>query len=875
MLKLIAAKSCNDPNKWLSFITHAKDTAGIMMKLLGRISDHEREYLAAELNLGFGYDKSIDISEKLCLLTAYLHDIGKLTPAFQIKIASNIFGYSELLVNQGIDLTDISEPAKSPHSISGMNILKKFGFSEGFTCIIGSHHGRCVEDDDQIYCYTENYYGHRSLNRADWENTWDEWIRYALNECGFETADEVPVPNVKVQMLITALLIMSDWIASNPDYFPLVETFTVPNEEERIINAWKALGMSSSWYAEFTSETKGLFEHDFGFSPLPFQQDIMDITSNVSSPGIYIIEAPMGLGKTEAALAAAEILAGKFSCGGLYYGLPTQATANGLFRRICCWAENQHDGEKHSIRLAHGATDLNDEYGAMFHGNANNICDEEGLFVHEWFESGKLALLADFVIATVDQFLMASLKQKHAMLRHLGLAGKVVIIDECHAYDAYMNVYLDRTLTWMGAYKVPVIVLSATLPPSRKSSLIKAYLNVKTDITQSNNNNAYPIMTWTDKGETLSKPLSGKGGAKTITVIRISGDKLIESLTNKLKNGGCAAVIVNTVLKAQELSKMLIDRLGGFEVICFHSRFTATDRADIESALLKRVGKNSSAANRNKLIVVGTQVIEQSLDLDFDFMVTELCPMDLLLQRSGRLHRHGRTRPKGLENAVLAVMQEDTKASEIIYTKWLLMQTDKYLPDQLDIPSCIPELVGKVYSEPADNKIPEWNEYMIRINNKEENAKKYCIASNLINSRRANLVKILDDNVGNDTEAEASVRDGDDTVEVLLLIRGDDGKYRFLPWRNGGSELDTTIQLTEAESVRVARERLRLPAWFSKFGNHSKTINALTAVPERWRNCRVLKGEILMLLDNNFDINIIGKKMHYSKEYGLEEIKEG
>ena len=875
ILIMMAAKSCDmSPDKWLSFITHSKDTAGIIVRCFDRMPNHEKEYIASGIFPNNTYDVSLEKTRNLCRLAALLHDIGKLTPAFQRRITDKIEGHREYLQRNGIDLDGVVEYKSSRHTSAGQAILQKFGFSDQFSLIIGSHHGRSAVSDNQIDSYPENYYGRRSLQEEKWTGIWEEWIDYSLQSCGFEAVDDIPAPDVKIQMLITALLIMSDWIASNSEYFPLAGVFEHPEETVRIKSAWNSLGMSEHWYAENNVDVEEMFIRDFGFPPLPFQRDIMDITSTASTPGIYIIEAPMGLGKTEAALAASEILAGKFGCGGLYFGLPTQATANGIFGRIRSWADLQYDGEKHSIRLAHGATSLNDEYVHIFHGSANDISDEDGLFVHQWFEGRKRALLADFVIATVDQFLMASLKQKHVMLRHLGLAGKVVIIDECHAYDAYMSVYLDKTLTWMGAYKIPTIILSATLPPERKTQLIKAYLNVRKDIIIPHNN-AYPILTWTDEGEVYNKPLKSEGNGKTIKVIHFSEDELFERLADKLKNGGCASVIVNTVSKAQMISRQLASCLNGFEVVCFHSRFTMTDRADIENSLMERIGKNSVPESRNKLIVVGTQVIEQSLDIDFDFMVTELCPMDLLLQRAGRLHRHKRVRPQGLEESVLAVMHTDMNASEHIYTKWLLAQTKRYLPDAFDIPSCIPELIGKVYSKPENNDDADWREYNRLIRNKEEKAKKFCIASHLINDDEVNLDEILDDSVGNDMNAEMSVRDGEESIEVLLLQKSDDNKFKFLPWRNNGMELDTTAEPTIEEANAIEKERVKLPVRFQRFGNYDKTLRELTEVPIRWRNCGVLKGELILLLDKDNCSDISGVKLIYSKEYGLEEIKEG
>ena len=198
--------------------------------------------------------------------------------------------------------------------------------------------------------------------------------------------------------------------------------------------------------------------------PNSLQSEILDITGDADKPGIYILEAPMGIGKTEAALSAAEILAAKYGSGGVFFGMPTQATSNGIFVRLEDWAKKNADEEKtlHSIRLAHAAAELNDDYHDLVSGDSV-MYDEDGsgLVVHSGLSGRKQALLSDFVIGTVDQMLLAALKQKHVMLRHLGLAGKVVIVDECQAYDAYMNCYLDRVMTWLGVYKVPVIILSS------------------------------------------------------------------------------------------------------------------------------------------------------------------------------------------------------------------------------------------------------------------------------------------------------------------------------------------------------------------------------------------------------------------------------
>ena len=176
-------------------------------------------------------------------------------------------------------------------------------------------------------------------------------------------------------------------------------------------------------------------------------------------------------------------MASRFGLGGVFFGLPTQATANGIFPRLLGWADTQSEKTlPQAIKLAHGMAELNECYlrlqgrGVQLEEDAQ---EEHRVQVHQWFRGNKQVLLANFVIGTVDQLLLAALAQKHVMLRHLGLAGKVVIIDECHAYDTYMNCYLDRTLEWLGWYKVPVILLSATLPARRRTELVEAYQQKK------------------------------------------------------------------------------------------------------------------------------------------------------------------------------------------------------------------------------------------------------------------------------------------------------------------------------------------------------------------------------------------------------------
>ena len=870
---------------------HSADTAGVMEYLFNQwIPESLRTYISFNLSKKCSdREKTYQIASNYCLLLALLHDIGKMTPAFQYKITRNIDEHQELLESAGIPVSGIPYAEKSPHNIAGQAILEEYGFSHETALIIGAHHGKPSRNaDDQIEMYPANYFGKKSAQKQQWKNLWKSWIDVSLQYTEFSSVESVPVPDVKLQMLLTGLLIMADWIASNSEYFPPVEIHSVYDEKQyqkRIRKGLNAVSLPEYLEFPYTDDFRQMFEERFSTSsgimhPNTVQQAFMEIVSEVSEPGIYILEAPMGIGKTEAALAASEILGAEFGFGGIYFGLPTQATANGVFKRIYNWAENLSSDGKHTIRLAHGMADLNDSYQEIFHGKAEDSGDEN-ILVHEWFEGRKQALLSDFVIATVDQFLLASLKQRHVMLRHLGLVGKVVIIDECHAYDAYMNVYLDKTLTWMGAYHVPVIILSATLPPKRRMEMLRAYLcfNPKKEISIQNACEpfAYPVITWTDGKTVRQKYVPLDTVSTMVQVQKKDSSELIALLSNTLSDGGCAAVIVNTVDYAQQLSKEIAEAMPEYSVICFHSRFISTDRTRIENEIFRRVGKNSTPIDRNKYIVVGTQVMEQSLDVDFDFMITELCPMDLLLQRAGRLHRHHRNRPEKLQQAKLIVLFPDAErrkmTGEVIYTEWILQKTEEFLPEQLKLPDCIPELVSNVYAEPTLEKQNEaWQTFCLKRSNKINGARKYCIQSDSLNSSYYSLEDFLNNEVENNARAEASVRDTAETIEVIALQKISENQWGLLSKENAIT-FSVTSGLSEEEAKMIARQKLKLPYFFSHFC-FGDTIKALTALPERWRDSAWLKDELFLLFDENFQAELLGKVLHYSEQYGLFLLKD-
>ena len=876
---------------WLPLWMHLWDTAGIMERLV-------RYWVPESTKRAMGFQ-----DEEALLATARflggIHDIGKATVVFQANILRALPEARQRLETLTSLDCPVQNSRESPHARAGEAILLREDCPGGIASIVGAHHGKpqsYTAVDDQLDGWESNYYpkGQKKV----WESFWTELLMTVLQDCGFDDTAELYDLDPQEEVLLTGLLIMADWIASNPAYFPLIPVEELGSRADypaRVDRAWKKLALPFPWEAQPGIADPQEFAVRFGFAPNAVQRAVLEAVDSTMEPGILILEAQMGVGKTEAALAVAEIMASRFRLGGIFFGLPTQATANGIFPRLLGWADTQSEEElPQAIKLAHGMAELNETYlqlqgyGVQLEEDAS---EEHQVQVHQWFRGSKQALLANFVIGTVDQLLMAALAQKHVMLRHLGLAGKVVIIDECHAYDTYMNCYLDRALEWLGWYQVPVILLSATLPARRRAELIEAYQKKKAAPDAPwKTSCGYPLLTWTDGAEVKQTTIPLDAPGRAVQVVPLTEPELPKWLCRKLAEGGCAGVIVNTVKKAQKIAQLLRESLPEKEVQLFHAQFLMPDRAAREKQLMERIGKESVPESRNGLIVVGTQVMEQSLDIDLDVLVTELCPMDLLLQRIGRLHRHHRSRPGPLQEAYCAILDTGEEAfdagSEAVYGQWLLWRTRKYLPRSIQLPEDISPLVQQVYGWEQEATEAQQGEKLRREYEQTQEKKKKRAEAYLVpqpEKHRLAQLNTLDDWMQNegarsDPAARAAVRDGDPSVEVLVMQSWADGSIHFLPWQEGGSAVAADSPPPPETALKIARQRLRLPAVFGKVWKVDEVIRELEADNRSrlaaWQLSPLLHGELVLLLDENLTAHLAGIELCYDGENGLEYRKE-
>jgi CRISPR-associated endonuclease/helicase Cas3 len=474
---------------------------------------------------------------------------------------------------------------------------------------------------------------------------------------------------------------------------------------------------------------------------------------------------------------------------------------------------------------------------------------------------------APFGVGTIDQSLLSILQTRHWFVRLFGLAGKVVIFDEVHAYDAYMSTILERLLQWLAELDCTVILLSATLPEAKRKALINAYSG-RNDVE----NKEYPRITLAGPRHYLSGQADQAPVCEEVTIGSTSYVNLhfaktyLESLTTylaqRLEHGGCAAIICNTVDRSIEVYRHLRDNLNETECSLFHARTLQMWRSQREEEVLRKFGKGAKQPDGTytnpsrpvRAVLVATQVIEQSMDLDFDLMVSEIAPVDLLLQRLGRLHRHSRSRPKGLEMPEFVVLcdaqreglppETFSKSIEHVYDRYFLLRTWLAVreKDKIQIPTEIEELVEAVYGPDDVTQDVGWSEALecAKKNMEFEQSESEKAASQLLVSRPgdpADIVQKFNSELMDDEDPEvhkavrAATREGDPAVTVIMV--------------------DVSTLLNQEPTIAEVRDLLNRSVKLS----HRGVYHALVAdgvKPKEWaRNAHLRHARLLRLNERN------------------------
>ena len=917
--RMAAKTDPTNPERYLPLRFHNRDTALVIQFLV-------QNWMTERIIEDTGLSKAE--MTRLAIFLGMVHDLGKLSTAFIFQLFPRCPRLREWLKSLTIVEPKREESDFKHHTLIGAAILSEMGAPDWVVSVVGAHHGKPLPgnfDPSTVMKAERNLFGCEA-DKPIWRSLWQENLDEALERAGYASLEDVPQTMTQpAQMLLVGLLIVADWLSSNTEFFPLIDVESdvddsvYPARFERAAKKMKEF--LGKWEPEEEWQYSDLVVERFGFGKSNgVQRAIAQAAGESEKPGLFILEAPMGVGKTEASLIAGEILANREGESGLAFFLPSQATANAMFERVMswiqnfekkptCWLDEDMAGSSGqlTIELAHGKARLNQSFAEMSESGAlvdededeknqnKNPKESNRLATNAFFMGRKTQLLANFVVGTVDQMLMGALRQKHIMLKHLGLAGKVVVVDEVHAYDSYMSRYMDAMLNWLGAYRTPVILLSATLPGKRRGEMVSAYLGQGTFEGRAalEGERAYPLLTWTDGESVRTRQIELDARQTDVEILRGEDDAVIPFLRERLAEGGCAGVIVNTVKRAQSMAEQLKTAFPQYDVLLDHAQFIMPDRIRKEKQIMERLGRKSTSEQRDGLIVVGTQVLEQSLDIDCDVMVSDLCPMDLLLQRLGRLHRHDEhVRPAPMKRAACLVLgtQELEPGAKAVYGEYLLEKTAALLPDKIHLPVDISQLVQDAYIQNCDMLLPKpagierkMEEYNKELQIKESNANKNCIANakRELSRRRGGRVidGLLDLSIEmGEEQAKATVRDGLASIEVLVLQSDEDGVLHAAAQEEKplNVRLDTMPCMEEAQIIM--RQSLSLPHEFSILDMSGEVIAELEAIRQgklsEWTHSPRIGRELFLLLDQNGCAELAGRKIRYDSMYGLKAEKE-
>lgn len=826
-----------------------------------------------------------------------LHDIGKFDIRFQFK-ARNV--YAELNTNLNLNSVGLTEDQirRYPHGSAGLywmsleldecsDVDSNVGDGFGFLLDLGiedtlsdktlawlpwleavtGHHGHLIKsDNNDIYPLPSACERNPAIVQQDCDarKAWlEKCAELFLAPVGLTLDDIPPEPS----SLLAGFCSISDWLgsASSDEHFEYHSAHIdceayfkkkCVNDAVRVLEASGLLGQ-----AKPDPSVQKLLNENHAPRQL---QTLVDQLPQI--PALTLIEAPTGSGKTETALAYAWRLLDAGLADRIVFALPTQATANAMLERVETLATTIFG--RSEVVLAHGNARFNKRFIELRErGETAQGSEEAWTECSAWLaQSKKRAFLGQIGICTVDQVLVSVLPVKHRFIRGFGLGQSILIVDEVHAYDSYMYGLLKEVLRRQKAAGGSALMLSATLPAGQRQELASAW-----DVALPSSNKPeelpYPLVTCCHSDVScfdLDKQPEHLPPERFVSVEICSlpdmspDEQLLKRICKAAESGANVAVVVNMVATAQSIYRVLQGTTEA-PVNLFHSRFTLNHRRDIESDVLEHFGTDSGEHGR---ILVATQVVEQSLDVDFDWLITQLCPADLLFQRMGRLHRHehkNSNRPDSFSCptcAVLLPIDSDYGGTGTIYKNTrTLWRTEQLLlkPENktLSFPTAYRNWIERVYSLDAWDGEPDgitqaYEIYSDKVEKIQDMGARLMIRSG------ENMTPLQDE----DDKIQAVTRDGEMSLQIVPCVETESGDRRLLDetlW----SALDKN-----AQPEALALNRVSVPSSWTG-GCLDQYTEGVTDEPY-WLPMEEMDGVWSL---------VIGKwLLRYTKEFGMERL---
>ncbi len=595
-----------------------------------------------------------DDARRTFQLLAGLHDLGKADAVFQHQLGRDPRARPAWLERRILD--DVQGHVVQPHTrheaVTG-TVLADHGCPLG-AAVLSGHHGRWPTRLETGSGDQRAVAAYRTASAQHYGTAHNALVHTVLAALGLDRIPQLGIRRDLAALLpaLTGAITVADWLASDERFVHGGEEVTlVPHEPGAYLQRRREdAELESDEILGRPVVRRGTFPELFSGRRPRGVQTWTDITTPAG--GLTVVMVPPGEGKTEAALQLHSRLDGEHA---FFFGLPTTATADAMFDRVHAF----YGAEQPTLaRLAHGRAALHAFYDPA-RARPIGVHDEDdhghGLTPGSWFRGPHRALAAPVTVGTCDQALAAALSHRYVTVRLASLSAKHVVLDEVHTYDPYQQELLYRLLGYLGAARTPVTLLSATLPTEQLRRTVTAYTagwhRFATDHPKPDLPDVapYPGVVTTDEAgavQIVADVPVRRGYKHRLELVGVDGERerrAEQTAQLAATLHGRIGVMVNTVERALRVARLLLD--GGHDVVCLHSRMTAGHREAVTRRVLTLHGASSHDAHPP--VLVATQVVETSLDLDLDHLVTDLAPATSLVQRSGRQWRHSQPLPQG------------------------------------------------------------------------------------------------------------------------------------------------------------------------------------------------------------------------------------